>query len=803
MKASLAWLSELVDIDVSVDKLVELLNFSGTKVEAVHSIGSEVSGVVVAEVTAISAHPNADNLSLVEVSAPGGSRRVVCGASNFAVGDKVPLADVGARLPGVTIARRKFRGEPSEGMLCSAAELQLTDDHSGILVLPPEAEVGADVVTLLGLDDHVLELEITPNRPDCMGMVGLGREIGALLGHELRWPLEPGEADRSLEPGVSVEIEDPEGCPRYVARYIDAIAVAPSPLWLQSRLLAHGVRPISNVVDVTNYVMLETAQPLHAFDAATIPGAAILVRRAQPGETLVTLDGVERRLEEKDLVIADRARAIALAGIMGGAATEVSEATATVVLESACFERASVAYTARRLQLRTEASARFERGSDPEMAPVAAQRAAGLLGQLAGVRVAAAAVDACTRPFVARRVALRPARTNHVLGIEVAAQAQEQRLRSLGFDVHTLSNGSRSAAGAELDVGIPSWRHDIRAEIDLIEEVARMEGFDRLPATLPPGVRGGLEPEQAALRGLARALSGAGLHEAWTSAFMDASALDRLGLPPDDPARTAVVIHNPMTEDEGRLRTTLLPGLLKSCARNLAHGAPGAALFELARVYRPTGGLLPEEPATVAAVFCGEATPPTWRGPERRWDFYSAKGVLEAVLRSVRLGPVSYAPGGGMPFHPTRVASLSVDRAGVGVLGELHPDVCRRFDVAERSLAFELDLTPLLAALPERPKVAELPRFPPVYMDLAFVVDSSIPEAKLRSAIEDSGRPEVTSVSLFDLYRGEQVGEGKKSLAYALELRSPDRTLTDEDAAAVRARIIATVAERTGGELRS
>jgi phenylalanyl-tRNA synthetase beta chain len=330
-----------------------------------------------------------------------------------------------------------------------------------------------------------------------------------------------------------------------------------------------------------------------------------------------------------------------------------------------------------------------------------------------------------------------------------------------------------------------------------------MEGFDRLPATLPPGLRGGLEPEQAALRGLARALSAAGLHEAWTSAFMEASALDRLGLPPDDPARSAVLIHNPMTEDERRLRTTLLPGLLKSCARNLAHGAPGVALFELARVYRPTGGLLPEEPATVAAVFCGRASPPMWRGPERIWDFHAAKGVLEAVLRSVRFGPVSYAPAGGMPFHPTRVASLSAGRAGVGVLGELHPDVCRRFDVAERSLAFELDLTPLLAALPERPKVAELPRFPPVYMDLAFVVDSSIPEAHLRSAIEDSGRPEVTSVSLFDLYRGEQVGEGKKSLAYALELRSPDRTLTDEDAASVRARIIATVAERTGGELRS
>jgi len=828
VRASLRWLSELVDIDVSVDKLVELLNFSGTKVEAVHSIGAEVSGVVVAEVAAVTAHPNADNLSLVEVTGADGSHRVVCGASNFSVGDRVPFAEVGARLPGMSIGRRKIRGEPSEGMLCSAAELQISDDHSGILILPSEAELGADVVGLLGLDDNILELEITPNRPDCMGMVGLAREISALLGHELRWPLQPAPGDPSLlrappadrsvllrdppadrsvllrdppadrsvlAPEVTVEIQDPQGCPRYVARYLDGMTIGPSPLWLASRLVAHGMRPISNVVDVTNYVLLETGQPLHAFDAATIAERRIIVRRAHEDETLVTLDGAERSLESSDLVIADPSGAIAIAGVMGGAATEVSETTGEVILESACFERASVAHTGRRLFLRTEASVRFERGSDPQMAPVAAARAAALMAQLAGGRVATPAVDAEPRPFEPRRTMLRPSRTDHVLGIEVALQAQKNHLRSLGFEL--------SSSASELEVTIPSWRQDVAREVDLIEEVARLEGFDRLPATLPPGVRGGLEPDQAALRALARALSACGLHEAWTPTFMGAGALDGLGLSQDDPVRAAVQLVNPMNEDERRLRTTLLPGLLRSSARNLAHGAPGAALFELARVYRPSTDVLPDEPATLAAVFSGRRSGSTWRHRETTWDFYTAKGVLDAALRSLRLGPLMYAAAGGMPFHPTRAASVSVGDAGVGVVGELHPEVCERFEVAEQSLAFELDLTPLLAALPDRPKVAELPRFPPIYMDLAFVVDSSIPQATLQRAIEDASHPEATSVALFDLYEGEQVPSGKKSLAYALELRSKDRTLTDEEAAAIRARIVAAVAERTGGELRS
>ncbi len=801
MRASFRWLSELVDIDVPVDKLVELLNFSGTKVEAVHSIGAEVSGVVVAEVEAVTPHPNADNLSLVEVRGADGHHRVVCGASNFAVGDRVPFAEVGARLPGMSIGSRRIRGEASEGMLCSAAELQISEDHSGILILPPGAELGTDVVSLLGLDDNILELEITPNRPDCMGMVGLAREISALLGHELRWPpqLETGDrgppADRLLPTEVTVEIQDPQGCPRYVARYLEGMAIGPSPLWLAARLVAHGMRPISNVVDVTNYVLLETGQPLHAFDAATIAERRIIVRRAGEGETLVTLDGVDRKLESSDLVIADPSRAIGLAGVMGGAESEVSEATSAVILESACFERASVALTGRRLFLRTEASIRFERGSDPQMAPVAAARAAALMASLAGGRVAAEAVDAVPRAFEPRRATLRPARTDHLLGIEVAPQAQEKRLRSLGFELSSGPSG--------LEVTIPSWRQDVATEVDLIEEVARLEGFDRLPATLPAGVRGGLEPEQSALRALARALSACGLHEAWTPTFMGAAALDGLGVAEEDPVRAAVQLLNPMNEDERRLRTTLLPGLLRSCARNLAHGAPGAALFELARVYLPASGVLPHEPATLGAVFSGRRSAATWRRKETTWDFYAAKGALEAALKSLRFGALTYAPAGGMPWHPTRVASVSVGDAGVGIVGELHPEVCERFEVAAQSLAFELDLTPLLARLPERPKVAELPRFPPIYMDLAFVVDSSIPQARLQRTIEDAGHPEVTSVALFDLYEGEQVSPGKKSLAYSLELRSRDRTLTDEEAAAVRARIVAAVAERTGGELRS
>ena len=797
MRVSLKWLQEYVHVDLAPVKLAEQLSMSGTKVEAINTPGKSVGGVIVAEVLAISEHPNADNLTLVDVRTSGDdSQRVVCGARNFAVGDKVPLANVGARLPGMEITERKIRGEVSRGMLCSGAELGVSKDHSGILVLPQDVPLGADVVEVLGLNDTIFELEITPNRPDCLGMIGVAREVSALTGNDLKVPPADVTPDEGVTAGVRVDIADAEGCPRYVARYLEGVAIAPSPSWMAARLLSAGVRPISNVVDVTNYVLLETGHPLHAFDAAKVRDRHIVVRRARRGERLVTLDGIERDLHPDDLLITDPGKVLALAGVMGGGDSEVSAGTSTLILESAYFDPASVAFTSRRHQLWTEASARFERGADPNGAAYASERAAALIGDLAGGRAAPSTVDAYPVPIQPRSLTLRPRRTNAYLGIDVPVDRQARILRSVGLQVA----GGEDAS--PLEVVVPTFRGDIDREVDLIEEVGRLVGLDSLPSTLPPGRAGGLERDQQFGRLVRRTLAASGLREAWTGSLATPADLDALRLPAGHPARRMVRLANPMSAEESALRTTLLPGLFRSVARNLAHRAPGAALFEVARVYEPSGEELPHEPLVLGAVMAGRRTPPQWRSGAAAWDFFTAKGVLEALFDGLGLRAPDLAPAEGMPFHPTRGASVSLDGARLGVLGEVHPDVCAQWDLDEGTVAFELALGPLLAALPERPRAPELPKYPATFIDVAVVVDEAVPAARVAEVVARAGEPEAVSVRLFDLYVGEQVEAGKKSLAFALELRSPERTLTDEDALAVRGRIVEALAS-VGGTLRA
>ncbi|HEV2754832.1 MAG TPA: phenylalanine--tRNA ligase subunit beta [Actinomycetota bacterium] len=795
MRVSLNWLREFVDADVPLATLKEMLDLSGTKVDKVHNPGEGIEGVIVAEVQEIDAHPNADNLSMVVVSTGDGSQRVVCGATNFAVGDKVALARVGAQLPGMTITERRIRGEISAGMLCSASELGVAKDHSGLLILPPDAAPGDDVVQTLGLKDSILELEITPNRPDCMSVYGVAREVAALTGAELKPPRVDLTPDESLASPVTVEIQDAAGCPRYLARYLAGVTIGPSPQWMTARLVASGVRPVSNVVDVTNYVLMELGQPLHAFDATHVDGAAIVVRRARDGETLRTLDGVDRTLHPDDLLIADRAHALAIAGVMGGEGSEVSDSTNEVILESAYFDHASIAYSSRRHGLRTEASARFERGADPEAVPLAAARAAALIAEVAGARVSPAEADEYPAPVERPSIVLRPHRTPQVLGVDVPADRQVKHLQSIGIEAVAAEDGIHAV--------VPTWRPDLTREIDLVEEVVRLHGIDRVPSTLPPGRAGALTETQRFDRRLRRTLATLGLREAWTESFIGPKELDDLGLAGDHPARSLVRLMNPMAEEKPGLRTTLLPGLLRSAAHNAAHRAEDIALFEVARVYEPSDEDLPLEADVLAAVLSGRRRPQTWRGPAEPWDFFSAKGVLEALLRSLGLPAPVFAPAGGMPFHPTRSATVAVGGATAGAFGEVHPDVCDRFDVYEGTVAFELSLAPLLAALPPRVKIEELPRFPALLIDLAVVVDDEVPAETVTEIVRAAGAPDVTSARLFDLYRGEQLPPGRKSLAFALEIRAADRTLTDEEALTVRDRIVAALAERVGAELRS
>ncbi|HYP22633.1 MAG TPA: phenylalanine--tRNA ligase subunit beta [Actinomycetota bacterium] len=795
MRVSLAWLREFVDVDVPLNALKEMLDLSGTKVDKVHRPGEGISGVVVAQVQEIDAHPNADNLSMVTVSTHEGAQRVVCGAKNFAVGDKVALARVGATLPEMTITERKIRGEVSAGMLCSASELGVSKDHAGLLILPEDAELGQDVVRTLGLDDAIFELEITPNRPDCMSVVGVAREVAALTGNELRLPSAEVSVEDDLQAPVTVRIEDAEGCPRFVARYLTGVKVGPSPQWMASRLVAAGVRPVSNVVDVTNYVMMELGHPLHAYDAAKVADGLIVVRRAAPGESLTTLDGVDRTLVPDDLVIAGRDGVLGIAGVMGGATSEVSDETTDVILECAYFDHVTISYTSRRYGLRTEASARFERGADPEAPPFAAARAARLMAELAGARVSAAVVDEYPAPVERPSITLRPHRTSKVLGEDVPADRQARHLRSIGIEVEE--------AEGTFQTRVPSFRPDLTREIDLVEEVIRLYGIDRVASTLPPGRAGRLDEVQRFDRALRRTLASLGLREAWTDSFLGPKELDDLGLAADHPARSMVRLANPLVDERPGLRTTLLPGLLRAVARNVAHRADGVALFEIARVYEPTGDELPLEAQVLAAIFSGRRRPQGWTAAGASWDFFSAKGVLEAALSSLRLPAPELSPVEGMPFHPTRGASVSIAGTVAGAFGELHPDVCERFDVPEGAVAFELSLAPVVSALPERVKASDLPKFPPLLIDLAVVVDEEVPARTVAEIVRETGAPDVTSARLFDLYRGDQVPAGKKSLAFALEIRAEDRTLTDEEAMQVRDRIVTALAERAGAELRA
>lgn len=793
MRVSLRWLEDYVRVDVPVPKLVELMDLSGTKVEAVIQPGKDLEGIMVAEVVEIHEHPNADNLSLVDIRTDSDQETVVCGAKNFSVGDRVPYARLGARLPELTITERKIRGVASRGMLCSASELGVSKDHSGILVLPSDSELGADVVGLLNLDDTILDLEITPNRPDCMGMIGIAREVAALLNNELQVP-EASETAPTDGTSVTVRLEDPEGCPRYVAHLIEEVSTGPSVGWIAARLLAAGVRPISNVVDATNYVLLETGQPLHAFDAAAVLDHTIVVRRARAGEKITTLDGVARELTREDLLIADPKKALALAGIMGGEDSEVGDATTSVLLEAAYFDPASIARTARRLGLRTEASARFERGMDPEAPPFAAARCAQLLSETAGAKSPSNVVDEYPVPIERTKLTLRPSRTEKVLGFELSPRAQAGHLRSVDLEV--------TESDDRLEVVVPGFRPDLEREVDLIEEVARLAGLDHLPSTVPKGTSGGLDASQVADRTLRRALVGLGLSEAWTSSLAGAEELDRLGLGAEHPARRMVALMNPMTEQEDKLRSSLLPGLLRAVAHNVAHRVANVALFEMARIYEPVKGRqLPDEPVVLAAVFCGDRAVKGWANEARHWDFFEAKGVLGSALSSLGVS-LGFSPSEGPPFHPTRAASVTLDGNVIGSIGELHPEVCDRIDVPEGTVAFEVAVAPILESRSGKVRVAELPRFPAALIDLAVVVDEGVPAAEVAHEIAVRGAPELVDTRLFDVYRGTQIREGKKSLAYSLRLQVADRTLTDEDTSAVVARVMSGLQERFDAELR-
>jgi len=804
MLVPLSWIRDFTPVDAPVPDLVSALNQLGLEVEGVEQPGAEITGVKVARVVGVEKHPDADKLQLVDIDTGSGETRVVCGAPNVVPGMVVPYAGSGATLPGgFVLERRKIRGVVSDGMLCSAKELGLGDDHSGILGLDQSTTLGADVRGVLGLDDVIFDLAITPNRPDAMCVTGVARELAAhfSLPFDLPEPNAPVASDVTSQ--ISVVIDDDVRCPRYLGR-VARVTLGPSPAWMAQRLVKAGMRPISNVVDVTNYVLLERNQPLHAFDLAKLGGRGIVVRTATAGETITTLDDVERELTPDDLLICDAARVPqAVAGIMGGSTSEVSDATTEILLESAYFERMGIALTSKRLKLRSESSARFERGIDPDAIARNAERAMELLVEVADAKVAPDAVDVYPRPVERERIILRASRVNAVLGTTLDAEDVWDALAPLGIE---LDSPAEDGDGDTVVAIVPTFRPDLDREIDLVEEVARRIGFDRIGRTLPDtrGQVGALTPRQRERRLVADALVGVGLSEAITLSLVAPADLERAGAPLDRLVRAT----NPLRAEESVLRTAVLPGLLRALAGNRNQGLADAALFEMGRVFlSPAGnravdaGPLPDEPEHVAIAWSGGVR----RRPvenDRPVDVYDAVDAVRAVLDALGVADVVLEPVTNTGFRPGRAARVLVSGVEAGTVGEIAPAVLDALNLEAPVVAAELELDVLLDA-PRRNRTFRAPsRFPASLLDLAFVVDESVAAASIEATLRAELGDVLEAVRCFDVFRADSLGAGRRSLAFTLRLRAPDRTLTDTEAGELRARAVAAVEQAHGAELR-
>jgi phenylalanyl-tRNA synthetase beta chain len=791
VRAPLSWIREFTPVAAATSEITDALNQLGLEVEGVDEPGREIGGVVAARILEVLPHPDADRIRLADVDAGDGPVRVVCGAPNIEAGMIVPFAPVGARLPGdFTIERRKIRGQTSEGMLCSARELGLGDDHDGILVLPAGAALGTDVREVLDLDDVVFDLSITPNRPDAMGVIGVARDLAAHFGLPLDVPSpEPGERVEELD-GATVVVDAPDRCPRFVAM-VASVTMGPSPDWMQRRLVLAGMRPISNVVDVTNYVMLERCRPLHAFDLDRLAGRGIVVRLAEPGEKMTTLDGVERALARDDLLICDAERvAQGIAGVMGGAAAEVSEGTTSILLESAYFEPSGIAKTSKRLGLRSEASARFERGVDPNDVAAGAARAMELLGETANARRLPGAIDVYPQPIERAHITVRTERINQLLGLSLADTEVQALLAPLGIE---LSGGTAT---------VPTWRPDIEREVDVVEEIARRVGLHRIRRSVPssPEKVGGLSLRQRERRLVADVLIGAGYDEVYTLPLLARADLTKAGVASD----AVIEVENPLRVEESILRPSLLPGLLRAVAHNNAHGNPDVALFELGRVFGAPadGDLLPRERLHLAAARAGRVVR-TPHEPDRDVCVYDITAILDVLADALRLSDwrlQSDAPAG---FHPARAAAIVVDGAAIGAVGDVDPEVVKAVALPESVVAFEVDVDALLDSDRIARATTPISRFPASAIDLAFVVGADVAAGAILRRLRAAGGELLESVRVFDVFRSDALGPEKVSLAFALTFRSPDRTLTDAEVGALRTACIDAVVSEFGAELRA
>lgn len=805
MRVSLSWLQQLVDLPASVDELVQRLIAAGTEIEAVERIGEGLENVVVGYVVSCEDHPDSDHLHVCQVDVSAAEPlQIVCGAPNVAAGQKVPVACVGAVLPGdFKIKTSKLRGVSSHGMICSAKELGLSADHAGIMVLEEDARVGQAISEYLDNSDTVLVADITPNRPDCLSMRGFAREVSAVC--ETPEHIEfAGVASADGEPGVRVEVEDGDDCPRYVARIISGIEVGDSPEWLQRRLEAAGIRAINNVVDISNYVMLLTGQPLHMFDADTFSTQEphVVVRRAKPGERIETLDGQVRELTPDMLVITDAGGTPqALAGVMGGLHSEISEQTTRVLLESAMFNAGRISRTSRDLQLVSEASLRYERGVDRTFCATAADIACALLQELAGGTLVPGEVDVYQKPYVAPHITLRFDRVREICGADIEDAFMVDALTRLGCEV--------TPAKSTAEVVPPALRPDLQRECDLTEEILRLYGMDRVSATLPHSaqVHGGRTLAQQQARKIKQALLAFGASEAETYCFAENDDAVKLGAPQ---LPSAVELLNPLTHDMRYMRQLFLPGLLRSVQRNLARSIFDVALFEQGRVFAVKDedrSVQPEEIRHVGCVLTGNCSPKNWAEPSRALDFYDSVAAIESIAHALRIPKMRLQTADPHVYtwlQPGRAACVYSGKTLLGWVGNVHPKTLKAFDIDVDVCAFELDQEALIAAATPLVRTRELADYPAINIDLALALDEDVPYETVAQRLRSAGGKWLESAELFDVYRDEErLGKNKKSLAFALTFRAQDRSLTSEEVAACVEKISAKLECGLGAEIRS
>lgn len=810
MQVSIKWLKDYIDFTETPEQLADKLTMAGIPVENVVDPGEGLEKVVTGRIEKLEPHQNSDHLQICTMNVGLAENIIiVTGAQNVAEGQVVPVAMVGAHLPnGMKISKGKLRGVASNGMLCSAQELKLDleklpeEQKTGIFILPSDTPVGIPAKDVLGLNDVVLEFELTANRADCFSVFGLVREIAAITGNKPHFPeIKVNEDDNTkLNDIFSVEIADPDLCSRFSTRMLKNVKIGPSPEWMQQRLEGAGIRSINNVVDVTNFVMIELGHPMHAYDYDKITGKKLIARRAIEGEELHTLDDTSRKAKGEMLVIADSEKAAGLAGIMGGFETEITDTTTTVVLESADFYGPCIRRTARACGLSSEASGRFERGVDSETTIKALDRAAQLLQEMGACTVCEGIVDVYPNPKQANYVTFTPEQINNHLGTNIAKDVMLNIITSVGFDVTKDEND-------EITVKVPSWRNDVTCMADISEEIARLHGFDKIKSTLPNGVsmQGTQSAKQAFIDKVKASLSSQGLYETISFALTNEETFNKLNIPQDSPLRKAVPIMNPLSDEYPLVRTTLLSSIFDNLARNLARKNDDVALFEVGSVFFPKAlpvTELPDEVVKIAGAITGRRNAQGWNQTNDMVDFYDAKGIIEELLANLRVTRYTVEAGTHYAMHPGKTALFKKGRDVIATVGEVHPAVLSAYGITKPVYIFELDATIVMKYMAKDLKYKALPKYPATSRDLAMLVDVDVNAADIEKAMTKAAGQNLTQITLFDVYTGKQVEEGKKSLAFSLTFQSNDKTLTDAEIDPAIEKIVAKLQKDFNANLR-